>query len=632
MRVLCVTVGCFLLSASLGHAQDQAVLKAWLSREILAPNRTLTETQAFCTSRVPPIPRAATVAAWEQYATRAREATLANAVYRGEAAAWRDAKTQVEWLETIPGGPGYTIKKLRFEALPGLWIPALLYEPEQLSGKVPVFMNVNGHDPNGKAADYKQIRCINLVKRGMVVLNLEWFGMGQLRTDGFAHGRMNQLDLCGTSGLAPFYLAMKRGLDILLAHEHCDSTRVGVAGLSGGGWQTIIISALDTRVTLSNPVAGYSSFITRATNFSDLGDSEQTPVDLAVATDYLQLTAMMAPRSLLLTYNEKDNCCFASGHALPPLLEAAQPYYKLHGQEARLRSHVNSDPGTHNFEKDNRQALYRMIGDQWYAGKEFQPEEIESVKEVKTPEELKVAVPTSNADFHTLAMARLGSLPMKPAADDPAARRAELAKVVQYHPSVAQAELAGDVKEGMTQAYLWRVRQPEWTIPVVELVRGEPKATVLLIGDAGRAALAAEAEKHLADGKRVLALDPFYFGEAKLPRDYLFALMISTVGQRPLGVQAGQLQAVAKWSQEQHKTGPVTISAVGPRTTLIALTAAALAPEVISRVQTKDAMQSLKEVIEKNRMVNEAPELFCFGLLEKFDIPQLKELTADAGK
>ena len=27
---------------------------------------------------------------------------------------------------------------------------------------------------------------------------------------------MNQLDLCGTSGLAPLYLDMKRGLDVLL--------------------------------------------------------------------------------------------------------------------------------------------------------------------------------------------------------------------------------------------------------------------------------------------------------------------------------------------------------------------------------------------------------------------------------
>ena len=53
---------------------------------------------------------------------------------------------------------------------------------------------------------------------------------------------------------------MRRGLDILLDHKHADPQRVAVAGLSGGGWQTIVISSLDTRVTLANPVAGYSSY------------------------------------------------------------------------------------------------------------------------------------------------------------------------------------------------------------------------------------------------------------------------------------------------------------------------------------------------------------------------------------
>src|SRR5262249_54426755 len=145
---------------------------------------------------------------------------------------------------------------------------------------------VMGHDPGGKDVAYQQIRCINLAKRGMIVLNVEWFNFGQLKGQNYHHGRMNQLDLCGTSGLAPFYLSMKRGLDVLLAHKNADPKRVAVSGLSGGGWQTIIISSLDTRVTLANPVAGYSSFLTRIKHFKDLGDSEQTPCDLGTVADY----------------------------------------------------------------------------------------------------------------------------------------------------------------------------------------------------------------------------------------------------------------------------------------------------------------------------------------------------------
>src|SRR5207302_8351436 len=124
-----------------------------------------------------------------------------------------------------------------------------------------------------------------------------------------------------------------RGRDVLLAHPNADPDRVAVSGLSGGGWQTIFISSLDTRVTLSNPVAGYSNFRTRIRHFKDLGDSEQTPTDLATVADYTHLTAMRAPRPTLLTYNAKDNCCFESGYALPPLLRAADPVFKRLGAE-----------------------------------------------------------------------------------------------------------------------------------------------------------------------------------------------------------------------------------------------------------------------------------------------------------
>jgi hypothetical protein len=114
------------------------------------------------------------------------------------------------------------------------------------------------------ANDYIQMRCINEAKKGALALNFEWLGMGQLKMDGFSHARSNQLDLVGTNGVALHYLSQKRGLDILLAHPNADPSRVAVTGLSGGGWQTILISSLDPRVTIAAPVAGYSSFVTRA--------------------------------------------------------------------------------------------------------------------------------------------------------------------------------------------------------------------------------------------------------------------------------------------------------------------------------------------------------------------------------
>ena len=199
----------------LAAAPGPDALQDALAKPILDPNQPLVEVQVYTASRVLPLQPPATAAEWQRQAETLRRRVLDEVIFRGEAKAWRSAKTRVEWLDTLPG-PGYRIRKLRFEALPNLWIPALLYEPATLSGKVPVVLNVNGHEKDGTAIPYIQERCINLAKRGMVALNPEWLGRGQWQTvPGWAHARMNQLDLAGTSGLAVFYLSMQKSLDIL---------------------------------------------------------------------------------------------------------------------------------------------------------------------------------------------------------------------------------------------------------------------------------------------------------------------------------------------------------------------------------------------------------------------------------
>ncbi len=56
--------------------------------------------------------------------------------------------------------------------------------------------------------------------------------------------------------------------------------------------------------------------------------------------------------------------------------------------------------------------------------------------------------------------------------------------------------------------------------------------------------------------------------------------------------------------------------------------AAAIEPTSIGRLELHDCYGSLKEVIEQSRAVNQAPELFTFGLLAEFDVKQLAALAA----
>lgn len=637
MKTTVSVLAALLATAAGSSAIDQKAVATFLAQPIIDAKQAQVEIEKFTEDRILRMPMVKTKQEWERYARRMRADTLDKVIFRGGAADWRNLKTKVEWLGSVAGGPGYSIRKLRYEVVPGMWTSALIYLPDKLKGRVPVVLNVNGHDrKNGKAADYKQMRCINQVKRGMIAMNTEWLGMGELNTPGFDHYKMPQLNLCGTAGIATFHLCMSRALDILLEHPHADPKRVAVAGLSGGGWQTIFISSLDTRVTLCNPVAGYSSFLTRIHYHSDLGDCEQTPNDLGTVTDYAHMTAMLAPRPVLLTFNLKDNCCFASDHSLQPLLEAAKPVYRLYGADQAIRSHVNRDPGNHNFLQDNRQQLYRMLGDFFLPDqKRFNAAEIPSEGEIKSFEELSVSLPEKNHDFNSLARELMADLPRDRRVGSTVIwrnhRRAKLREMVAAHDYSVTAKIAGrDQAAGVKATYRSLRIGQDWTLPTVELIGSEVHGTTVLVADAGRKALAAEAAQLVAQGQRVVAVDPFYLGESKIAsRDFLFALMVATVGERPLGLQASQIGAVSAWASRVFRDGPITVRAIGPRISTAALIGAGLNPLSVSALELVDALPSLKTPIEKNWNVRQAPELFCFGLLEEFDIPQLRALVGE---
>jgi hypothetical protein len=630
-------------------SSDPDPIAPLLAKPVIGPNQSLADTLHLLESSLPRMPRPQSAAEWEEFARTNRAAVLERVIFRGPASGWRDAKSRVEWLDAIEGGPGYRIRKLRYEALPGLWIPALLYEPTSLEGKVPVVLNVNGHDAQGKAAESEQVRCINLAKRGMYALHPEWFGMGQFRSPDFRHDQIDQINLCGAGGIATHYLAMTRGIDVLLGLEHADPERLAVTGLSGGGWQTIFVSAFDTRVKLSAPVAGYTGFASRLRKVSDLGDAEQTPTDLGAVTEYTIMTALLAPRPALLIFNAKDDCCFKADDALPPLLEAAGPIYQLLDKPHHLRSHVNHDPGTHNYLLDNRQAFYRMVGDHFYAGRaDYRREEIPSDSEIKDAATLNVPLPADNASLHSLALGLSGTLPKNgdlPADRESAvawrdARRTRIKEIVHFPSELdPQSEKLGDETAQGIKVTRWRVRADGWAIPVVELMpstsppaSSRSRRTILLVADEGRsgATTLAAVRELLSNGHRVLMVDPLLLGEAKFPdREYLFALLISTVGERPLGIQAGQIAAVARLAnQKPWGDGPVSILAIGPRSGVMALVASVVEHASIADVEVRNPLGSLKELVEAGAPYEKSPELFCFGLLEVADVLQLAAACA----
>lgn len=234
-------------------------------------------------------------------------------------------------------------------------------------------------------------------------------------------------------------------------------------------------------------------------------------------------------------------------------------------------------------------------------------------------------LPAGNHDFHTLALQLSANLPIPGKPD-----RARLRAIVRAPDYRVAAVAAGSAREDGAEVSRWRLRMDnDWTVPVVELAPAGARSTVLLLADAGRAAAGPRVRELLAAGRRVVAVDPFYFGESKIAgQPGLFAILVAAIGERPLGIQTGQVAAVARWLSRERGLGPVEIATEGPRTGLIGLVAAALEPDAISGLAQRDAMSSLREVITGNLTVMQRPEQFCFGLLREFDVLQIKALVA----
>ena len=108
-----------------------------------------------------------------------------------------------------------------------------------------------------------------------------------------------------------------------------------MTGISGGGWTTVLVAALDTRIEASYPVAHSLPMAYRFLNKDAWGDYEQTDLGLLTIADYQDLYVMgAANRRQLSIYNEHDNCCWygntAVHSAYAPAVQAAAQ--KLNGQ------------------------------------------------------------------------------------------------------------------------------------------------------------------------------------------------------------------------------------------------------------------------------------------------------------
>jgi len=131
--------------------------------------------------------------------------------------------------------PWCTIEKIEYQLWPGVYTSGLLFTPKEFVDRpAPGMLCPHGHWKEGYAAPDVQKRCVVLAKMGYVVLSPK-----QNHYEDLALGISHQTHMIWTN---------MRGIDLLQSLPEVDPERIGVAGASGGGLQTQMVTALDARV------------------------------------------------------------------------------------------------------------------------------------------------------------------------------------------------------------------------------------------------------------------------------------------------------------------------------------------------------------------------------------------------
>ncbi len=209
---------------------------------------------------------------------------------------------------------GYRIEKIIFTSRPGVYIPANLYMPDNLTGKTGAVLLVSGHVDTGKAYPEYQFLSRVLVKSGLAVLAMDSYGLGERFS--YINPKTNNQDvewgcpehdyagiqilMTGDSVVRYFVHDAMRAIDYLLSRPEIDPERIGVTGNSGGGTLTSLIMLFDRRIAAAAP----GTFIASLEEIFHSGmpqDAEQVWKNMLLeGMDHDDLLISMAPKPVMV--------------------------------------------------------------------------------------------------------------------------------------------------------------------------------------------------------------------------------------------------------------------------------------------------------------------------------------------
>src|SRR5450759_694249 len=265
---------------------------------------------------------------------------------------------------------GYGVENVIYESLPGFFVTASLFIPDNVKKPAPAILFCSVHSSGVYRLPLYQLPLLNLVKKGFIVLAIDPIGQGErlqyfnpekgesiIGSSTQEHSYPStQVFLIGKSIARYFLWDGIRGIDYLVSRKEVDPKRIGVHGLSGGGTQTAYISALDERVAASAP-AGYITSYRRLMESVGVQDGEQNFYhELSSDIDHADFIGVRAPKPTLIMATTRD---FFSIQGSRETYADLKRVYTLFGKPDNIQ--ITEDDNGHGYTKKNREAMYAFF-------------------------------------------------------------------------------------------------------------------------------------------------------------------------------------------------------------------------------------------------------------------------------
>ena len=209
------------------------------------------------------------------------------------------------------------IDRLTVEMEYGINSISYLFIPKQSNEKLILYHQGHGGDfILGKdTIQFFLDRNFTVVAMAMPLLGMnnqpivEIDGLGEMKLT--SHKKLRLLETDSFNPMKLFLDPIQINLNFL--DKEYDFKRYSMIGLSGGGWTTVVYSAIDERISDSFSVGGSIPFYLRVDS-RDMGDYEQTNIELYKNVNYLELYVLDAHgdgRQHIQIFNKNDSCCFS---------------------------------------------------------------------------------------------------------------------------------------------------------------------------------------------------------------------------------------------------------------------------------------------------------------------------------